>query len=274
MRGTGASTPRRRRQAVPIVALLLTSAAAGAAPAGPDKHACVDAATRGQIQRDDQKLGAAAEAFAICASASCPPAVRASCAEWLEEARSKRPSVTVRLSAEPERAASLYIDGEPAALDTAVLLDPGAHEARVEPAAGAPVVQSFSLGPGEPKTITIALPHPASPGPSASAPEPSRPVPTGTWILGGVAVAGVASWAVFGLVAKSETDRLREECAPACASSDRDGAFRTALVADVSLGVGIVAAALATVLYVTRPARAASAALRPSPRGASLGGSF
>jgi hypothetical protein len=253
------------------------SAAAPSGPArsgsAPDKQACVDAATRGQIQRDDQKLGAAEEAFAICASASCPAAVRKSCAGWLADVRAKRPAVTVRLS--DARPATLQIDGAAASFDTALTLDPGPHELRVEPENGPPVIQSFSLSAGEPKTITVSVPpaatdqHPA-PGPI----ETVRPVPAGVWILGGVAVAGVASWAVFGLLAKSETDRLVDECAPACSRSDRDDAFRTALVADISLGAGIVAAALAGVFYLTRPAHAASFAIRPTPRGAALGGSF
>jgi hypothetical protein len=264
-----------RARALPTGALLIATVlapTAWAAPSGaPEKQACVDAATRGQIQRDDLKLGAAAEAFLVCAKASCPSAVRRSCAEWLEDVRAKMPSVTVTLPPPQASSASLLIDDVPAAFGESITLDPGQHVVRVESAAKPSLAESFSLVAGERKALSLRFPTDAPPVSVAV----TRPLPLSVWLLGGVAVAGVASWAVLGLVAKSETDRLADTCAPACSMEQRDSAFRTAVAADLSLLVGGLAAIGAGILFVTRPShRTVAATLRPLPGGVALGGSL
>jgi hypothetical protein len=50
---------------------------------------------------------------------------------------------------------------------------------------------------------------------------------------------------------------LRHTCAPYCASSDLDSAKREALVADVSLGVGVVSLGAAAYFLLARPSTAA-----------------
>ncbi len=237
-------------------------AVTGPAAAGPNedagrKKSCVDAATQGQIQRDDGRLGAAAEAFATCADAACPAAVRRSCAEWLTDVRARRPSVTMEVP--PERAASsveVSVDGRPALAGSPLELDPGPHVVRVTAEGEPPFELPFVLAERERRTLRVERPL----TPAAARVAPERPVPVPVWILGGVSVIGAAGFATFGLLAKSETDRLGEECAPVCTSEARASALRTAVAADVSLGVAVVAAAVAGVLYIFRPTRAPSSA--------------
>jgi hypothetical protein len=238
--------PRARTVAISAVfgASLLTSGAS--AFAAPDKQACVDAATRGQIQRDDLKLAAAAEAFAACAAASCPATVRKSCLEWLDGVRAKMPTVTIQLA--DSGAARLRIDGEAVSFGTETTLDTGLHTLRVDAPGREPLTQDFTLGAGDRKTVALTFPEP-----NETHEVVSRPVPLSVWILGGVAVLGLSSFAGFGLVAKFETDRLTKECAPACSNAARDSAFRNAAIADVSLVVGTLVAITAGVLLVTRP---------------------
>ena len=234
----------------------------------PTKQACVDAATRGQIQRDDGRLAAAFEAFTECAQASCPQAVRQSCVEWLAGVQAMRPRITVRL-ADPDDSASLHIDGSPAAFGDPVALDPGGHVVRVEAAGRPPFTEDVALTAGERRTIIVRRPESPRPEPAETI---ARPTPPAVWALGAVAALGVASWATFGILARSETDRLVAECAPACSIDDRDSAFRMAVIADVSLGVSVLAAAGAAYLFFTRPSR--TSALAPAPRGFALGGVF
>src|SRR4051794_6247735 len=128
---------RARSVAISAVFGIALLASPSATFAAPDKQACVDAATRGQIQRDDLKLAAAAEAFAVCAAASCPTTVRKSCIEWLEGVRAKMPTVTIQL-ADPG-AARLRIDGEAASFGTETTLDTGVHTLRVDGPDHAPI---------------------------------------------------------------------------------------------------------------------------------------
>lgn len=252
-------SPRGAAMTLLVGSTLRASAALAApstaSPAGPDKQACVDAATRGQIQRDDQKLMAAAEAFAVCASVTCPAAVRKSCTEWLEAVRSKMPTVMVRLA---EAATSqLVIDGATGSFNVETTLDAGPHKLHVEAKGKPPLEQDFTLAPGDRRTIELRFPE--APPPLEV---PTRPVPKSVWIVGGLAVAGLATWGVFGIMAKLETDRLGRDCAPRCTTDARDGAFRLAAVADVGLVVGALAALATGVLFVTRPTLMKPAAAR------------
>jgi len=210
----------------------------------------VDAATRGQIQRDDGKLHAAAEAFAVCVSSTCPAAVRKSCTEWLADANGKMPHLTVR--SEDAGATKLVVDGAAASFDKEQTLDPGRHNVKVEFDKGRrPFVIDFTLAPSESKTVDARAPIDPPPPP----PKITRPIPVPVFVLGGVFVLGMASWATFGLMAKSDTDQLQADCAPACREEDKDSAFTKALVADISLGVGIVAAVGAAYFFFTRPTK-------------------
>jgi hypothetical protein len=243
--------------AVAIAVALASSRSARAADATAQKQACVDAATRGQIQRDDGKLGAAAEAFVVCAESACPPAVRQSCSEWLADVQTRRPTVIIELPpAKAGTGAKLFVDGNARTFATSIALDPGAHVARVEIPTETPFEQPFILAEREKKTLVAERPIPP---PSTPLSRDERPIPLSVWLLGGVSVVGIAGFTAFGVMAKSDTDRLRDECAPACSRDARDDAFRTALVADVSLAIGIVAAVSAGVLFVLRPTRTVSA---------------
>jgi hypothetical protein len=87
--------------------------------------------------------------------------------------------------------------------------------------------------------------------PVAAAPVPVAPKPrTLGWIFGGVGVLALGSFGYFGLSGKSLDNELERECAPRC-SSDRVDHVRTQyIVADVSLGVGLVSLALATYFFL------------------------
>lgn len=146
----------------------------------------------------------------------------------------------------------------------ALALDPGEHTLTVESATKKVVTQKIIARVNE-KNRLVRIDFTA-PKPEATAPKPeSSPksdgaeeearapvIPLVSWVLGGVGVAGLASFAIFGLIGKGELNDLKGStgCAPFCQQSELDGVKSTMLVADVSLGVGIVALGAAAVIAI------------------------
>jgi hypothetical protein len=71
-------------------------------------------------------------------------------------------------------------------------------------------------------------------------------------LIGGVGLAGFGGFAVFGLTGLSEKRDLADTCAPSgsCAAGDVSSARTRLIIADVSLGVGVVAVGIATYLFL------------------------
>ena len=89
----------------------------------------------------------------------------------------------------------------------------------------------------------------------------------------------MGGFAFFGLTGQGDKDQLRDTCAPlrACSQDDVDAARTKLVIADVALGVGVVALAVATYMFIQRatftvpaPPRSARARAR-SGRGAGRG---
>jgi hypothetical protein len=260
------------------VLLLLWSvchaAVARAAPASETTQACVAASTQGQTARDEGRLLAAREQLLSCAREVCPSIVKKSCADWLNELAGRIPSVVVRVQEGGQRDvtdARVTLDGRSIALDGRPLpLDPGTHRLSVDMREGPPVERTFLLAEREQgRLLLIELPVPSSavpaePTPSEAAPpaprpeepapvpaaqpgpEPSSPgftVPTGAWVLGGLGVVGVVSFTVLRIKLASDLRELERTCSPNCTDRQRDDGKRQALIADLSLGIGVAALA-------------------------------
>ncbi|WP_438011704.1 hypothetical protein WME89_25535 [Sorangium sp. So ce321] len=111
------------------------------------------------------------------------------------------------------------------------------------------------------------------------APPAERAVPPLAWAAGGVGVAGLGVFAVVGALSLDAEAELRATCAPRCRGDDVRAIRVQHAVADIGLGVGVVALGAAAWLYLTRPAAAPSPArasalrpaLRPLVAGASAG---
>jgi hypothetical protein len=248
------------------------------------KQACVDASSEGQTLRDAGKLRAARDRFVSCARDECPAIVRKYCVEWLGEVDKRVPTVIFRAqSADGEdlAGAQLVVDGAPQPLGfgAALSLDPGEHLVRGERKGGPPAEDHVIVVEGEKgRIVTLRFPAIAHAPqlPSTSPPEPQpvserHPRLTATSaVLGGVAIVGLASFAYFGVTAKSDLDHLRSTCAPTCASSDLAAVKNEALAADISLGVGVVALGVAFYAFFTHreaPATAGMIELRPRAGG-------
>lgn len=115
-------------------------------------------------------------------------------------------------------------------------------------------------------------PPPAAPAPHEVAPEdkpdmgpppsdtPPPPASSGraalrpwAYVAGGVGVAGLATFTIFGLMSNSDYSDLQNACHPGCPaskSSEIDNGKTNQLIANIGLGVGIVGVAAGATLFV------------------------
>lgn len=252
---------QRRAKLVALVVAAAWMSPRAASGADPDSLACIHAAEDGQAARDRGEYLKAREILATCTAGACPGIIRRDCSNWLEDVRAATPSIVViaRDAAGRDLAsATLTVDGAAHVLDgSAIELDPGPHVVRVEAAGVAE--QHIVVTAGEKQrsiALTIAQKPSAVDGvlvPSHALDEKlvERPhVPGGSYVLGGLGVAGLATFAVFGLLGLSDAEHLRDTCAPGCNPPDVDAARTKLIAADVGLGVGVVALAAAAWLAI------------------------
>jgi hypothetical protein len=230
------------------------------------KEKCVAAHSDAQTRRNQGKLRAARDALLLCARPECPAVARDDCTKWLGEVQDEIPSiVVVATDANGSDVADVKVlsDGvvvAPQLTGQPVLLDPGSHTLRFEREGANPVERKLMLRVGERNRrvevqFSPQLAGPATEGPTSDTPPepdvaPGAPIPVATWILAGVGVVGIASFAYFSLDGQSKVDDL-EACKPNCPADDVDAARTSFLIGDISLGVGVAALVGATYFYLS-----------------------
>jgi hypothetical protein len=263
-----------------------------------EKELCIDAADQGQQLRDQGKYALARDAFSRCARHTCPVLVSQDCTQWLHELDEKVPTAIFGARDDKDHDVTdvvVTMDGAPfvATLDgKPEPVDPGEHVFRFESPGFSPLEERERFVPGdknraivirfkgEPPKATWVPPVPPS-APRERPPPPRSGAPPATWVFGGLAVAAFGSQAYFGVTALSQrsNDFGPKGCAPRCPVAERDTIHTEFVIADVSLGVGLVSAALAAYFYFASSARAPRRAafdFIPGPGGgvARLGAHF
>jgi hypothetical protein len=252
--------------------LLLLVGATATARATPKTEACLDAYATFEKLRDAGDLLGAKRELGACGASTCPIAVQKECIDSMSALEPRIPTVVVVARDDSKHDVadvSVFLDDRPlrTRLDgREVEINPGAHKFRFESAGRPPAVESFLINEREkgrllevqlPPLVAIAPPAP-SPRQREAPPAhraPAAPVPVLVYVLGGlgfVALGNSVAFGISGLSAKSDAD----QCRPTCPRSEVLGVNERFLVADVSLGISIVALAAATYLYLSRPARA------------------
>jgi hypothetical protein len=293
--------PSRPLIAATLVASLVTTAVPGRARAD-EKETCVAASDQAQNLRDEGKYRRAREALLICARDACPGIVRRDCEKWLSDLDASYPTIVLGARDAKGRdvpGARVLVDGAPFSdkLDGKPLpIDPGEHVFRYEAPGVAPLEERAVIRVGEKNRFLTAQLKPLAgaavaanaPPPASSASTPSARAPSdagasdtastggppaSVYILGGVGLVGLAGFAYFGVSGKSQISDMKATCAPACAQSDVDDAKSKLLIADVSLGVGLVAIGAATWILISHwsssaPPAAARVDVHPLPGGA------
>jgi hypothetical protein len=272
-RDSNPSVCRRRLGGLVLagLAFLLAAPAEAGAQQAETKTACLSAYENAQVLRQQAHLVEAREALGVCSRQECPPLVRQDCGNWLEEVDKAIPSVIVQASIDGAETTNVKvsIDGKVIKnrLDgKAIQADPGSHKFRFETAGFPPIEQTVTIREGE-----HYRPIPADWQTKKAPPVPvemTRPVPLPVWIMGGVAVAGAAGFATFGLIGNQKKSTLEKQgCAPFCATSDVDTAHTNYMVADISLAVGVAAVVAGSIFFLTRPEVPVQLGVAPSQSG-------
>jgi hypothetical protein len=240
-----------------LAAVLAAASAPRAAVADePSAAQCYDAHERGQLQRKRGEIHNARVSFGTCGRNICPSVVQRDCVTWAQELATQQPTVVVavvRGDGGDVVGARVFIDGASTPADgRAVELDPGQHSVRVERAGEPAFDRRFSVREGDrARRVAIVLPG------ELTARGIGKP-PVLTYVLGGVAIVSLASFGTFGALGKSRENELTASCVDRCSDSDVASVRRSYLVADISLGVAIVSAAAAVILWVVAPAKSAA----------------
>ena len=131
-------------------------------------------------------------------------------------------------------------------------------------------------------TSLVASSHHSAPSelvplPSGDAlgPDAAAPIPTASYLLGGVGLASLTTFAVLASSGYAAEQQLRKTCAGACESGQVDSVHTRYVAADVALGVGVASLLAAAALWIWAPREPPSSSrLSLSPHRVALEGEF
>ena len=280
--------PTRRREPSPLWVSLAVAVGAVlvSTPARADDVAtCVKASEQAQSLRDEGKYRKAREQLLVCTRDVCPSVVRKDCVQWLSEVDASMPSIVITARDGSGRdltdvkvtldgaALTEHLDGKP------IPIDPGEHTLHYETAGAPPVDEKVVMHAGEKnRALSVQLgAHAQSASTSAGGgegeqPRASKGPPVAAFIIGGLGVVALGSFAFFGLSGKSDVDDMRQPggCAPNCSQSQVDSARTKLVIADISLGVGVVALGVATYMILANRSPASATVTTGTTRGSFL----
>ncbi|HEY1557545.1 MAG TPA: hypothetical protein VGF94_22085 [Kofleriaceae bacterium] len=145
------------------------------ARADMSKEQCLDAHSRGQDAKEQNKLSLARKLFLTCAQSSCPAVVQGDCARFADDLSRLQPSIVFAArdgSGSDLPDTTVYVDGELIVthLDGAPHdIDPGSHTVKFQNG-GKEKLVTLVVGDGEKGRIVAATF--GSPAPVAASPEP------------------------------------------------------------------------------------------------------
>ena len=171
-------------------------------------------------------------------------------------------------------------------------ITPGTREVVVETKGRAPLAQSVTATAGETKPLTIdassAAPTGAAgtdraPAPTDGTPadgeEGRRTLRTASFVAGGVGLAGIATFAIFGALSNGKFQNLQTACkggpCPPSRQSDIDSGRSEQTIANIGLAIGLIGVAAGVTLFlVSAPKKspAPTTGLLVGPTG--IGGTF
>jgi hypothetical protein len=246
---------------------------ADAASHAPARAECIEAHRSAQELRQNGKFVEAQKQLMICSSASCPGPIIADCGGWIGELDQATPTLVFDVTADGKEAgdAKVSVDDKPVAdWSQSLKVNPGRHVVRVELAPFEPHEENVVAAEGQRLrlvSIKFASPQPVGQAAVPAGPQPQptpgddrstqaperRPIPTLVYPLLGAGVAGLAAFGIVGGLGRAKQTSLEGTCAPNCTDAQVQPMKTEYLVADIALGVGIVAVASAAIVYFTRP---------------------
>lgn len=228
------------KRVLPLFFVLSTSTIAFA----DERAACVQAADRGQVARDQGHISAARVEFTDCARAACPKLVSQQCTQWLGELTQEQPTVSFR-ALDPKGSeildVTVYVDSveRKGSLDgTTIDLDPGVHTFRFVHA-GLPDAMVQSIIRVKEKNRVIEAKFGAAAVEQKE--EHHRPFRF-PWTASVSFALGAASFIAMGVfvgTAAHDASALRQSCAGSCLPADVDWVNTRVLLANITMGTGI-----------------------------------
>jgi hypothetical protein len=238
------------------VAFLAASSSFVTVAARADVAACVAAHSHGQAERNAGHLQSAKADFISCSTSECPGAIQSECATFLAEVEGIMAScVFAAIDADGHDVVDVKVtvDGQ-ASLDKltglATTLDPGSHEIVYTWPDGVEQRQTVVVAQGEKNRRVELRREPIKVAAPAALPVAARaqPTPVAAYVLAGVGVAALGGFAAFAITGKSAESAM-DGCKPACSQAQADKMRLRYLLADISLGVGVVALGAGGYLY-------------------------
>jgi hypothetical protein len=221
-----------------------------------DREQCANAAEQAQTLRDEGKYRRAREQMMICVRDVCPGPIKSDCGKWLDQVERDAPTVVFGAKDGGKDitdvkvwmdgvAVTEKLDGKPQ------LVDAGEHTFKFEHG-GVVKEEKVLIQAGQKgRAISVAFGQTATTTtPPPTPQEEGSLVPA--LVVGGIGILALGSFTLFGIQGKNEVDDL-QKCKPRCAESDVDKARTKLIIADISLGVGIVALAVSAYMIITRP---------------------
>jgi hypothetical protein len=247
-----------------VRAIVVAALAAGAftsagvrADDRPTKAECVETHRLAQEARRSGTLSQARKSSVRCARNPCPIALQMDCMRWIVDVDKRMPTILVVARDSNGKDVSegrIVVDGTTVAtrIDGRPLeLDPGEHRIEVTGEGLAPLTQVI-VAREEEKEREVVFAYPPRVTKHAEGETlAERPLPWTFWPAAGLSVVALGTFGYFeasGLSIRGDLDA----CKPNCSQDRMDHATTSFLIADVSLGIGLVAAGVAAFLYLTR----------------------
>jgi hypothetical protein len=241
-----------------LLICLVLAASSFAEQARAEGKACILQNNEGADQQAQHHLLAARTAYLACSSAeSCPDVVRDECQQGLMQLSTAIPSVVIAVVDAQHRdlgQATLTLDGKTIAHDgTALELDPGPHQLA---AASGTLRAELEVVASEGERnrhveLVLVAPTSATPVDQPAAPAAQERSHVPSYVLGGVGILAAGSFGYFALTGHSQMSDLNR-CKPYCERSDVKSVQTKYLIADISLGVSVVALGTATYLWLRK----------------------
>jgi hypothetical protein len=252
-----------------LLAVLILAACSGRALAQATsvQDHCAEAYEQSQRARNAGRLREAQRHAVECGQDACSPILRGDCVSWARELAASIPSVVFDVrhadGSAPE-ALEASVDGQPlphGELSRAVALDPGAHVFEFRDGNARVQVSLTVVEGAQRQSVRARFPgHDRVPVAGVG----SRRLRAGLSLLG-VGAAGLVGFAGLAGAGYARERDLETACAPRCARDRAEPIERLYLAADISLGVGVVAAALGLWAWLADPARREQAGLTTHP---------
>jgi hypothetical protein len=221
------------------------------------KADCLSRHEEAQVARRERRLLDTRTALRICSGASCPAAIRADCVDWLEQVAHSLPSVvvTARARGADILAVKVFIDGKLATerlSGFALEIDPGLHKFRFESPPWPVIEREVLASEGvKDRPIDVEFAPPLPTAQLGARPEPPKPfrLERSDYVFGGIALAGIATLAYFGGTGLADANHYETTCASFCNHDDVDAVRAKLIIADIGLGVAIVALVVGLFLH-------------------------